>query len=228
MFLLPLHWCTCWESQCSPVLWKPCHIATSVKEFPLLNLLRNKRLTEKVNCKSFQFRKWDLFNSIFKEIYCQSVPGIKMENLTPLTISCHCITVSIAWILSIPTLNFKVRKPLYSYASGLVLCSFLSSAAPRFLAEEFLERQHCGLLQVLPFPMEHHAIKSWTGEFWTTPIIQNSSNLLPFMSLHKTQLLQALVKKQTSLVWLLLAMQLNKDAIRALARTNTVPLEAHK
>lgn len=111
------------------------------EEFPLLNLLRNKRLTEKVNCKSFQFRKWDHFSNIFKEIYSQCVPRIKMENLTPLTISCHCIAVSIAWTLSIQKLSFKVRKPLHSYAFGLFLYSFLPSAAPRYLAEE---RQHCG------------------------------------------------------------------------------------
>ena len=41
----------------------------------------------------------------------------------------------------------------------------------------------------------------------------SSSNLSPFVSHHKSQLSQALVKEQTSSVWLLLAMQLNPDAV---------------
>lgn len=68
-------------------------------------------------------------------------------------------------------------------------------------------------LQIFPPPMKHHAIKIWTGEVWITPMVQNSSNLLPFTSGNKTQLSQVLGKEQTSLVWLLLAMQLNPDAI---------------
>lgn len=144
--------------------------------------MRNKRLTEKVNCKSFQFRKWDHFSNIFKEIYSQHVSRIKMENLTPLIISCHCIAVSIAWILSTQKLSFKVRKPLHSYAFGLFLYSFLPSAAPRYLAEE---RQHCGFFTGSSFPHKTGCNKDLNRGLLDH---SHSSNKFPSMSSHETQL----------------------------------------
>lgn len=183
-------WPICWEIQRYPALRKPCQIAASVKkeEFPLLNLLRNKRLTEKVNCKSYQFRKWGLFNSIFKKIYSQNVPGIKMENLTPLTISCHCITVSIAWILS--------SQKWGNLCIHMFLGRFYTVFFPLQPQDSWLRSPGKGSL-VLPFHwfffilMKHHETPKgiWRGELWMTPVIQSSSDLVPFMSGQKAQLL---------------------------------------